>query len=498
MAHAEPLFKALGAAKHLDKRYVLSGQSPNRRKHLQFSIRGLFVICFSVAVGLGAAKSAPLPWSTGLFATAAFWCMCGLMTQAVDLRNALRTSADAAADVRCGWRTGVFWRLGLLLLFLTYFVVQYMVQNGSLPLSRSGRVGGHLLWQDIFGALLYLLFVMLLASVPGLVRSTSPTGLASRCIAFLGFFAVVVCCLLMWSNGLSIYYLVYVATTSYEQFAPNVCAIEGIDANIIARGHRFFLLCLLATCLALVSFACIRQVASPRSRQRVYRVMILAMLALAMAGSASLAVWITTGGLWRLSPAWASAETMSPMLRWFCIFLLSGLLTTAITYRLLRQGMGPVDADEPAWRRHEGAYYHEHRGVMTMLIVASLVFLFEKQQEIPVWRAVADCFFQLFRSPEDYRFIANLFLDASRSLVIVLFQNPGNCLVVAILWLAIRGLFIGRTWTWRHAPVPVATMRLPCARFVVVWLALFVTLAAAGIAFAWLSFAVWLTPWAAF
>ena len=105
----------------------MSGHSPNRRKRLQFGIRGLFLICSSVAIGLVAAKSAPLPWSTALFATAAFWCMWGLMTQAVDLRNALRTSADAAADVRCGWRTGILWRLGLVLLFLTYYVVQYMV-----------------------------------------------------------------------------------------------------------------------------------------------------------------------------------------------------------------------------------------------------------------------------------------------------------------------------------------------------------------------------------
>ena len=314
----------------------MSGQSPNRRDRLQFSIRGLFVVFFVVAGVLVVAKSAPLPWSTALFAAAAAWCMWGLMTQTIDLRNALRTSADAAADVRCGWRIGIVWRLGLLLLFLTYYVVQYLLHNGILVPIKNEMAGGHLLWRDVFGALLYLLFVLLLASLPGLVRSSSPTGLASRCLAVLGFLAVVICCLLSWSNETFIHYLVYLSITGIELSQPNACAIEGIGANIATRGHEFFLMCLLATCLALVNLTCIRQVALPGLRQRTYQATILAVLALTLAGSASLAFWITTSGLWRLAPAMASAETASPTLRWLYVFLLSGFLATATTYRLLR------------------------------------------------------------------------------------------------------------------------------------------------------------------
>jgi hypothetical protein len=287
-------------------------------------------------------------------------------------------------------------------------------------------------------------------------------------------------CLLFWLWETHLYYLVYLATTGIELSEPKVCAIAGTDDDIITRGHEFLSICLLATLLAFVSFALVRQVALRRPHQHGYRVTILAMLALALAGSASLAVWITTGGLWRLSPAWANAEIALPMLRWLYVFVLSALLATSTTYRLLRRGMGSAAPDEPNWRRHEEAYYHEHRGVMVTLILASLILLFERHLLLsPFYGPPMGLWDELMR-----------FFHGMICL-------PISYLIAAVLLLAARGLFIGRTSARRHASTPAATMRLPCARFVVVWLALFVTLASAGVALAWLSFAVWLIPWAA-
>lgn len=370
------------------------GNRPPAREPWQLSTRGLFVLAFGIAVGLTEAKTSAIPWADGPLAAAAAWSVCGLLVQVADLRFTLRENSSAASELRCGWRFGIGWRVGLSLLLVTHYVVEYLLQRGTITLfnvtwfdeAMPKVLSGSSEMVTARDGLVYLTFVLLLASSSGLAPSTPSGTIWSRCLAVLGVMAGGMCCLLVWSNQTTVHFLVYLATT---------------------------------------------------------------------------------GGLWRLSPPMAEAQTASTWLRYVFAAVFLGLLATATAYRLLRSRETGPRPGEPDWRRRHRLYYHEHPGVMATLVLASSVYVLHG---VP-W---------------------HLGLEP---LIWNVAVRPDNYLVAAVLLLSTRGLLISSGWKRERIPQQPPTMWLPGARFGIVWLGVFVTLTAAGVALAWLSFAIWLTPW---
>ena len=91
----------------------------------QFSLRTLFLLVFSVALGLSFWKMEQ-DWYIGVLAAVSVWFVCGLVAQMRDIRSGFAQCGTLTTEERWGWRFAFAWRTALCCMIVICFVVRPM------------------------------------------------------------------------------------------------------------------------------------------------------------------------------------------------------------------------------------------------------------------------------------------------------------------------------------------------------------------------------------
>ena len=495
------------------------------RRRFQFSLGGLMVLVFGVAVGFSIASMKGLGFADGILAAAGAWIVLGLVNQARDLWSTHLGRKDLSRDERWGWRLAVFWRAGVACLLVGYYLVSALVAlqvidlpesddalgaTGSdvrraiflvcmlivlysvLPARPAGRRGLRARVLDLAGVALglvvcamicwermtmqFLLVCMLIVLYSVLpARPAGRRGLRARVLDLAGVaLGLVVCAMICWER-MTLQFLVAVAIQGIEMAQPLRFAPEGVDLFPAARTARFFRECSLALPLTLINLGLTYGLATQWSRGLGRRLAWSALLVIALPISACYSIWVCTVAMPRAFPIMIEAQKHVPLHVWVSALLLILVLTTATTYRLVGSAPQPSGGTDLTWRRADGRYYHERRAVILLLafgIVAKVVAV--------VWHVARE--------------FSSLGLRLGWPALATECLCNGQLLLPLIV-LSVAGyavLRLGRGGLARRACCPTP---LSASHFGAVWLALFLTAAVGIPMIAIFSFAIWFSPW---
>lgn len=444
------------------------GRSEPQLRRFQFSLRGLMVVVFGVAVGLSMANLKRLGWEDGVLAAASTWIVLGLVNQVRDLWRTFHPRTDLTSDERWGWRFAIFWRVGVACLLLGYYAVT-MLSGHEVILLAEIEDGCDWVGSSLRHALFYLALVITLSSVLPMPRSRRRRPW-SPWLALVGGIAVALLCLLVWVYQTLVHLLVAVAIQGIEAAQRPRFLPEGVDADMTARTQLFFWQCCFAAGLALVNLGLTLALARRWTRGLKQRLVSTGLLASTLVISASWLIWIFARGLPLAFPIFIEAQQMGPLHRWLSALLLVFVLVTAATYRLVGSAGEPGGFPELSWRRAESRYYHERRLLILLVAAAMLVSL------VPY-------FFQYGGGGSlDWRWYLG------GAICYGPFQLSALVLVVAVQAAFIR-------WRRLAGSQPAGPPKLPAARFGAVWLAMLLTALIGIPAIAIFSFSVWFSPW---
>ncbi len=166
------------------------------RGRFQFGLRGLMALSVAVALGFSMLSVDSTGFGHALLAAASVWIFWGLVNQIRDLWAALHARADLSVEQRWGSWFAVFWRIGVMLLLVGYFLVYALEKREliGLPELEDSWLGqGSALRQ----ALLYLLLLIVLASIPRSARPRRQTQEPSL-FSIAAVVVVLLLCMLLW------------------------------------------------------------------------------------------------------------------------------------------------------------------------------------------------------------------------------------------------------------------------------------------------------------
>ena len=424
----------------------------------QFTIRGLMATMFGVAVGMSAMSIQPADWTYGLLAAVGAWIVLGLLNQIVDLWSTFHRRLDLSDDQRWGWRFAVFWRAGVICLLVGYYVVSFLLdwEVISLPEHPECFLSTGSLLRD---AVCYLSFVIVLSSVPRPKRER-PKSLWFSLVSVLGAIAAAVLCLALCMSHMLLAFVIHIALAGMEMAVPPRFALEGVNPDLAARSHVFFLWSLAAAVSVLADLALIRLLARQWTQGVRRRLVWTGLLVPSLAITAWYPIWVHTAGLYGVSPWMVEAQETGPLHRWVCALLLLIILVTAATWRMVGVARPTATAPDLDWRRRMPSYYHERCVVIGALTVGlTAVFVGELTH---------------------------------MGFALSLFYAPGSLLVAAIL-IALHRLLTA--WFRPAYEPPPGPPELPLPRFCAIWLAGFVTAVFGIPTIGYFGFAIWMGPW---
>jgi hypothetical protein len=430
------------------------------RQRLQFSLRGLLLLTFGVAVGLSAATLKNASWPDGLLAAAAAWMVLGLLNQAFDLWQTFHGQADLPDDVRWGWRFAFLWRLCIACLLTACYLTNALLHLEAVQLPEVDDTVLYATGPNLRRALFYLLLIVVAWSVPSRTRQRVPS-LWSPLIDVLAGVAAVAWCLLLWSGMGMIHFFVHVAAQEIDNVASSRFAEEGLNVYSNAHWQRFFWYALVAAICVLLAVGITRQLAR-QWREGMWRRWRWAILLLpTVTVPTAFVIWLETYGLRATSPRFAEVQSLGPLHRWYVGIALLIVFVTAATYRFTEVPQAPCEEGEWLWRKQPERYYHERPAVLLFLICTAMVHpaLALTQLSEYAWYAFADLFFDLL--------------------------------------LALALISLSRTFSMWFRPIDLASLgppRLALGQFCAVWLALFATAVVGIPTLAALCFAIWLPP----
>jgi hypothetical protein len=446
-------------------------EHPPRR--YQFSLRGLMVLVFGVAVGLSIASIEGLGFADGVLAAAGAWIVLGLVNQARDLWSTHRGRNDLSRDERWGWRLAVFWRAGVAGLLVGYYLVSALVALQVIYLPESDDA----LWatgSDVRRAIFLVCMLIVLWSVLP-ARPAGRRGLRARVVDLAGVaVGLVLCAMICWER-MSIQFLVAVAIQGIEMAWPLRFSPDGIELLPAARTARFFRECSLALPLTLINFGLTYGLAIQWSRGLGQRLAWSALLVIALPISAWYTIWVFTVAMPRAFPIMIEAQRHVPLHAWVSALLLVLVLATATTYRLVGSAAQPSDGTYLSWRRADGRYYHERRAAILLLAFGIAV-----KVVVVVWYVARE--FSFIGLGLGWQSFATECLCNGQLLL--------PLIVLSVAGYAVLRLGRGRLALRRDCPTPISPWR-----FGAVWLALFLTMAVGIPMIAIFSFAVWFSPW---
>lgn len=393
-----------------------------------------------------------------VLAAATVWIVLGLMAQVRDLWRTFHGRSGLARDQRWGWRFAVFWRLGVACLLSGYYGVNLLLHQGLIELPENQLFPGldeqPRTGHDLREVLFYLSLVIVLFSTPRL----APKRKQRRFSHVLDVVAVIggaLVCLLIVLERMIFPFLIHAALKQID--LAHSLRFSSVDVYSEARDRLFLVVSLLAAAAVLTSMAVIRQFVRQWQRSLRRRVIWTGLLIFSLALAGVYPIWMATGGLRSVSPAFVDAQETGPINRWVYTLLVLSVFATAATCRLVLPKEQPAGPAESNWRRSKPAYHHERRALMLVVVIGILVEYkaFSVRPDVLIWW-------------------------------FVMARRAGFC-AIAVLLLAGYGVLARER--------PAGAPELPVPLFLVTWPAVFLVTVFGICTVHWLGFAFWLGPW---
>jgi hypothetical protein len=471
-------------------------ENPSTKPHSrwQFSLRGMFVLTLSVAVGASVVRCNMHSWlgvggssedvmkvglDGGLFAFLLFWMVLGFIFQIRDLRTTHASNHTLIVEQRWGLGFEIFWRLTVTALLAIYVFISFLIDRGTLTLSEWAGLGW--LHAGIFRvSVLILLLVILVGSIPH-IRREKPTSIINCGLQLIVSMLAIVFCLERWMDLTFIPYLVHLATIGINQAQPlKFTAINPSTYNFSVS--LFFWWSLLSVLIVAINWTLLTLLARQWSTGYKHRLIWSGLLIAGIALAGSFVIWIETTGYNKISPFLAEAGRDAPIHCWIATAILILILTTLLTYRMTADYDSLAIAPQVSWRRNPNKYYHEKRWMLVLLAVAIVWFHYEIffYQENATSKSMLALGFNYSRA------------ISLRELIESWFSVPTDYLWLSLILLALHRAFKRRKDSkYLQADLP----RVNPARFVTIWIATAVVMVSGALVLVWMSFALWFNPW---
>ncbi len=464
----------------------------------RFQLRSLFVLVFSIAVGLAVvtAKLPPVvelsdepgdgwgsvadttswpdeiakPWLSGAWAAVATWCVLGLLHQSRDIWRALRRSESANRDETFAWQFALFWRLAVICLLVGYLFIDWLLLGEIISLPERDGSWGFRTAEQARDTLFYFAVLIAIGSRhASIARKSTVLSAARRATEFAAWtFSLALCLIALWGSTI-VDYLVYLAITGIEH--AQRFPLEGVDPSVDHRRYEFFLTTVVAAALVPVNFLLIHQLASRGKRWTRRSAVASTVLFAGLAVTLSYSVWLWTKGLFRLSPWLDEATFLGPWHHWLTACALVLVVVTTLAYRLavLPAKQRPI-AEVACFLPHH-TYYHIgcwlSLSIVMLCLFAAISTAVDQFDELTIW-------VMLFVVEE------------------LLYSPPAQVMAATFL------IALANTWNASRKSDDKQRdtyIALPPGRFFTFWTLSFLTIVFGALPLVWFIFASWLTPW---
>jgi hypothetical protein len=409
----------------------------------QFSLRSLFALTFSVAIGLSFWKVAQ-DWYASTLAALSFWVILGLALQVRDIWGSVGQSRGLPSDERWGLRLALAWRLALCCLIVAALMVRSLIGLRLLGFKDHEDITIVVYFtmaQNLWDAVLTVSIIAAVAASPRLTRpkrrwpwtwAVNLIGLIAACV-FLAARAI---------DYLCITFLVHATTVCILSAQPTKFVTDSLGAF---NPKRILLFCNLTTVgvvSLLVSCVLLRLLSLHWRSARWQRFALGILLAASLAVTVLLAVRIAFVEIPIVSPLLAAHISIPSPPRLTAAAALVLIVATVIARRWSELPAEHSSQSMP-WRRDEGRYHHERRWLAAILggaAIASLVVMALRHTSSPI---------------RDWDELAYLFMI------------PMNCLTIALVLVAVVSVF--SACFRRSDSTAVQPPRLAPGLFLLVW-----------------------------
>jgi hypothetical protein len=437
-----------------------SATEPRRSGSWQFTLRGLFFLTFSVALGLSFWKMEQ-DWYPAVLAAASFWIVLGLAAQARDICCDLRGRCDLAKDELCGLGFAAAWRLTVCLLIGICLLVRAVARFHSCYVDRNFPSHWDFLDQECFilsprtmwsAVLLCLLIVAIGYSRSRIRRSWRPPWSWTICI-FRGV-AIGVLFLVVLEERQVVAYLVHITIVGVLSAQPLLLEPDVVVAASRSRIMLFYEITSAGVVSLLASSILLWQISVWWRTGGARRLCLAAVLVASLAAMILITARIAVVEIPAISPLMAANISMPAPIQFAAAMLLAVGLATAIARRWAEPLPDDAIPRKATWRRDERRYYHERLPLILLLSGAAWLEC-----------VVLGCML-LRRWPSSWEEIA------------CLFASPVETLSLALFLLAVQVALFGLRK--RSDSLAITQPRITPALFAVVWLAALAIMACAA------------------
>jgi hypothetical protein len=502
----------------------------------QFSIRGLLVFTVSVAIGASFSQVSlanwvafisldvyheypPPPdiktgWAGGLIAVVLFWFCLGVFHQIRDLNAWLAEHRDVEREYRWAARIEVAWRVAVLALFSIFALMTILIDKKLLVLPEPGDR----FWKvaEMFReAIFTVLLLVVVGSVPayrpkrywGAAAYLTQAVLGAAVVAFflkhvlgeMGIARLVEIAILGISNSFSL----HLASNNLVRCVQCTRVFFWwTTASSMLVGFNWYFLNNLARrwwagaalrglsrfsrrekpCQAKALDSPRKMGLSPSGGIALGFYSVLAVLG--TISTCVFAVWALAIGYPQMNPLMVESRGPITVHCWIALVILFAIVAAASAYRLTadwREGDGTLP--DP-WRRNADTYYHEWRTLLVLLAVAIV------GMNVQLW------FYQTTIPGLGISNVSNMMTRPTAGPSPMFFPVWFNGRPINYLWLALALLALHRAICRRNPwTVRPDLPRINSAQFFALWPLAFAILFSGLFTLAWLSFAIWHSPW---
>jgi hypothetical protein len=441
---------------------------PQSRRPWQFTLRGLFLLTFSVALGLSFWKTEQ-NWYSGALVAISFWIVLGLAAQVRDLWRSSQAADAMATEDRWGRRFAVAWRLAACLLIAAYVLVCWLARWNLLSLSDHADGQVIISSRGMCDAVLITVIIAAIASSPRFARPRRRPW--SWATGFMGGIAAGAVLVLLLVDKLTIPFLVHITIVDMQMSFPLWLTRDVTAASSAARLARFLDVTTAGVVSILVSGVMLRLVALRWRQGGPARTCLGVLLAASLCVMVVLAGVVVLVEVPTVAPVFAANIPLPTPYQLGAGVVLVLLLASTVACRWSAQTANSATGI-PTWHCDQTRYHHENRLLLWLLGSVALT-----QCAIVGIGLVRQ--FGLFAAASPL-FAAIPPWSALGYLV----EDPLYCLSLAVVLLAVQG--VAPRWSRVADAAAAAQPRLAPGLFLLIWCVILIIIAcSAPILAAW-------------
>jgi hypothetical protein len=412
----------------------------------------------------------------GVIAMIVSWTLLGLFYQVRDLRVTLAMQDGLSTENRRGLRFEIFWRVAIALLIISYALLCFLIDRGTVTLSKWEEAAG---WPDgiMLMTLAIMLLIVLVSAVP-FARRERRTSWLHISLWLVAAILAIILCLKSFMDYTMFPAFAHISTIGIDYAQPlKFATLKPLTYNLYAS--VFFWGSLLSSLVALINCLFVRCLASQWRLGQIRRWIWSGLLVVGIGTVSGFLVWIVYFGLYKLSPYLAEVGSQAPLHSWISVGLLILVIVTLITYRMVIEYTPDAKGLQVGWRRNPNKYYNEWRLVVFLLAISVVCFHFQ------LLYALVDTAMPIKNGSFTFIYSWSYLLE------------NWLCTQNGFLWLSLVILALHRAFARRESAQQLqATFpSIDRARFAAVWAATLAVMVSGAMAVVWMSFALWFNPW---